>query len=158
MRPAILLFSLLCVASVSAQHPSEDWQPEQQQQPLHVSPPAQTFNPVTEEPAPTGPLLQPPPPASGDPVSAFKSFTSLLGLDRFLIADGPVASLFGRMGVNIAEKIAPSPASSWDLRIPLITDDNFDEIIVHEQLMPKEEAKRVWFLIMYVALLSTERC
>lgn len=63
------------------------------------------------------------------------------------------------MGVNIAEAIAPSPvSSSWDLRIPLITDDNFDEIIVHEQLMPKEEAKRVWLLIMYVALLYSKRC
>ncbi|EIW63122.1 uncharacterized protein TRAVEDRAFT_43427 [Trametes versicolor FP-101664 SS1] len=151
MRPAILLSCLLCVVSVSAQHPSEGWQPEQQQQPLHVPPPAQTFNPIAEEPAPTGPQLQPPPPASGDLVSMFKSFTSLLGLNRLLDADGPVASLFGKMGVNVAEAIAPSTVSSWDLRIPLITDDNFDEIIVHEELTPKEEAARVWFLVISVA-------
>ncbi|KAL1942702.1 hypothetical protein VTO73DRAFT_4942 [Trametes versicolor] len=149
MRPAILLSCLLCIVSVSAQHPSEGWQPEQQQQPLHVPPPAQTFNPIAEGPA--GPQVHAPPPASGDLVSMFKSFTSLLGLNRLLNADGPVASLFGKMGVNVAEAIAPSTVSSWDLRIPLITDDSFDEIIVHEELTPKEEAARVWFLVISVA-------
>ncbi|EIW61597.1 uncharacterized protein TRAVEDRAFT_143534 [Trametes versicolor FP-101664 SS1] len=140
---SILLSSLLCAASASAQYFSEGWQPGQQQQqpnlaanapPLHAPPPAQTFDRAapTDKPAP-----------------APQSLTSLLDINRLLTA-GPVASLFGKMGVNITEAVARSAESPWDLRIPFITDENFDEVIVREELTPEEEAERVWFLIISV--------
>ncbi len=157
---SILLSSLLCAASASAQYFSEGWQPGQQQQPnlaanappLHAPPPAQTFDRAADKPAPTPqgtPQAAPASGLAGGPSGALKSLTSLLDLNRLLTA-GPVASLFGKMGVNITEAVARSAESPWDLRIPFITDENFDEVIVREELTPEEEAERVWFLIMCV--------
>lgn len=157
---SILLSSLLCAASASAQYFSEGWQPGQQQQPnlaanappLHAPPPAQTFDrpAPTDKPAPA-PQVPPASGLAGGPSGALKSLTSLLDINRLLTA-GPVASLFGKMGVNITEAVARSAESPWDLRIPFITDENFDEVIVREELTPEEEAERVWFLIMCVSV------
>lgn len=62
-----------------------------------------------------------------------------------------VVSLFEKMGVDFTEAVPePEVESAWDPRIPLITDENFDEVITHEELTPEEETERVWFLIMYV--------
>lgn len=62
-----------------------------------------------------------------------------------------VVSLFEKMGVDFTEAVPePKVESAWDPRIPLITDENFDEVITHEELTPEEETERVWFLIMYV--------
>lgn len=38
----------------------------------------------------------------------------------------------------------------WDERIPLITDSNYQDVIVNEELSTEEEEKRVWFLIITV--------
>lgn len=66
-----------------------------------------------------------------------------------LLASGPVASLAARAGINISEKLAEVKSRKlWDDRIPLITDDNYEEIIVNEPMTEEEEKDRVWFLVM----------
>ncbi|KAI0303993.1 hypothetical protein BC826DRAFT_1089259 [Russula brevipes] len=58
--------------------------------------------------------------------------------------------LFARFGINITEHLESTQASSqvWDDRIPLVTDDNYDNLIVNEVLTKEEEKHRVWFLII----------
>ena len=36
----------------------------------------------------------------------------------------------------------------WDPRVQLVTDDNWDELIVNEELTEEEEERRTWFLVM----------
>lgn len=70
-----------------------------------------------------------------------------------LLEAGPLKSLFQRAGVNISERLEAARQSVriWDERIPLITDDNYNELIVNEKFeTPEEEKKRAWFLVMYV--------
>lgn len=45
----------------------------------------------------------------------------------------------------------------WDERIQLITDDNYQDLIVNEQLSPKEEKDRAWVVIMYACLVLNLR-
>ncbi|KAI6034619.1 hypothetical protein PISMIDRAFT_19671 [Pisolithus microcarpus 441] len=44
----------------------------------------------------------------------------------------------------------------WDERIPLITDLNYRDVIVDEELSTEEEEKRVWFLIIFVSPVSAK--
>jgi hypothetical protein len=71
-----------------------------------------------------------------------------------ILSSGPVAGLFSKMGVNVTERIEAAKlaqANMWDRRIPLITDDNWRDLLVNEQFASEEEEKsRVWFIIMYV--------
>lgn len=60
-----------------------------------------------------------------------------------------MGSLLGKVGVNLSA-VFNATNDIWDPRIPLITDDNYDEIIVNEPLTPEEEQKRTWFIVMYV--------
>lgn len=67
-----------------------------------------------------------------------------------ILGSGPVASFAARAGYNITEKLSDIKSRKlWDERIPLITDDNYDELIVNEPLTEEEEDKRAWFLVMY---------
>jgi hypothetical protein len=71
-----------------------------------------------------------------------------------LLTDGPVGSLFEKAGINITKNIedaALKEANRWDKRIPLITDDNYDNIIVNEALTEEEEQERIWFIVMSVS-------
>lgn len=63
-----------------------------------------------------------------------------------LVTVGPLAAISSLIGLNITG----APAVTWDERIPLITDENYAEMIVNEPLTPEEEKERVWFLIMCV--------
>lgn len=126
------LLPLLALPSlVAAQYFSAGWQPGQ---PLHEtqSSPAPTYTPA-------------PQPAKG--LSELFSLNTLLTLP-------PVAGLFERFGINITERVALSRADLWDERIPLITDDNFNELIANEPLTEEEEEKRVWVVVMYVLYIS----
>jgi hypothetical protein len=74
-----------------------------------------------------------------------------------ILEAGPLKSLFQRVGVNISEKLeaARQSVKFWDDRINLITDDNYNELIVNEKFQSLEEEKnRVWFLVMYVVIIS----
>jgi len=74
-----------------------------------------------------------------------------------LLASGPVASLAARAGINISEKLAEVRSRKlWDDRIPLITDENYEELIVNETLAEAEEKDRVWFLVITVTSAGQE--
>ena len=70
-------------------------------------------------------------------------------LSHFL-STGAVSQVFERLGVNITQRLEAARANSeiWDSRIPLVTDDNFNDLIVNEVLTDEEEKERVWLLIM----------
>ncbi|EMD40531.1 hypothetical protein CERSUDRAFT_130463 [Gelatoporia subvermispora B] len=137
--PRLLLPALLSAASVSAQYYSAGWSPGQPipaPEPEFAPPP---FNPAAAPAAPTRPSDAAPTAGGGS--------GSFFDVNRILTS-GPVAGLFEKVGVNISERIAQANVSLWDERIPLITDDNYDEIIVNEELAPEEEDKRVWFIVI----------
>lgn len=125
------LLSLLPL--VSSQYFSAGWQPGQA---LHDTqdPPAPTYTP---------PVQQPQPPSTPKTLSELFSINTLLTLP-------PVASVFERFGINITERVALAKANLWDERIPLITDDNYKDLIVNESLTEEEEKNRVWVAVMYV--------
>jgi len=71
-----------------------------------------------------------------------------------LLTDGPVGSLFEKAGINITKNIedaALKEANRWDKRIPLITDDNYDNLVVNETLTEEEEKERIWFIVITTA-------
>ncbi|KAI0353134.1 hypothetical protein OH77DRAFT_1459171 [Trametes cingulata] len=148
----ILLSSLLCAASASAQYFSAGWSPGQPvppNAPPAQAPPAQTFERAAPPPPPppASEAAQKPPASGG--ASGLSGLTSMFDVSR-LLTTGPVAALFGKMGVNITEAVAKGAVSPWDPRIPIITDDSFEEVIVQEPLTEAEEKERVWFLIISV--------
>jgi hypothetical protein len=125
MRLSAIFLSVL-VSTVHAQYFSEGWSPGK---PTTASaPPAPKFTPGS---APTK-----------SPVGGGSFFEKLLSSE-------PVAYLLSKAGINITEKILYQP-KLWDDRIQLITDSNYNELIVNEPLTEEEEKLRVWFLVMYV--------
>ena len=130
---AVLLASLACVSSATAQYFSEGWQPGE-------AVPTETPSTPASAPVPTDDI----------PLPKRTAATSAFDLTRIL-ESGPVVSLFGKFGLNITEKVAEARLKTenlWDRRIPLITDDNFDDIVVNEVLTQEEEDKRIWFIVM----------
>jgi hypothetical protein len=67
-----------------------------------------------------------------------------------LSSTGPIAQLFNRLGINITERLQAAQANLeiWDGRVPLITDENYNDVIVNEALTEEEAKNRVWFLLM----------
>ena len=63
-----------------------------------------------------------------------------------LLTSGTVASLFAKLGINITKTL--ERPNHWDERIPLITDDNYHDIIVNEPLADEELQDRTWAIIM----------
>ncbi|TFY67663.1 hypothetical protein EVJ58_g1493 [Rhodofomes roseus] len=128
--------SLAFALSASAQYFSDGWQPGQ---------------PVTEEARPTQAYhrVQQPIPTQEGKASKF-SFKNVL-------TSGPVDFIASKIGVNMTEKLAQAEAAAlaeqemWDPRVPLITDTNYEEIIVKESSTPEEEADRLWFLVISVS-------
>ncbi|KAF7795553.1 hypothetical protein EIP86_006715 [Pleurotus ostreatoroseus] len=127
---SLLLGPVLLTASTGAQYFSEGWkpgQPVQGTQDSEAAAPAYTAGAV--------------------PLSAQQGgSTGSFDLSK-LFTSGPVGSLLAKAGLNFSA--VNGTEEIWDPRIPLITDDNFDELIVNESLNPEEEAKRTWFLIMH---------
>ncbi|KAM5534813.1 hypothetical protein V8D89_011529 [Ganoderma adspersum] len=131
----ILFSSLLCAASAHAQYFSAGWSPGQKA-------------PAAEQ------ASSPEPVHTFDPAAHAAEATAAGGqqpgiVDR-LLTSGPVASLFGKLGVNMSDAVARGGLSPWDERIPLVTDENFGEMIVNETLTAEEERERIWFLIVSV--------
>ena len=130
-------FSLLALlASSNAQYFSAGWSPGQKQ-----PEPQSLKQPVASKPA-------------AEPVKATTNPLSLLNLfdTNKILTSGPSVSLFNRFGINITERIeAASLTKIWDERVPLITDDNYDDLIVNEALTEQEEIDRVWIIVMYVS-------
>ncbi|GJE87291.1 hypothetical protein PsYK624_033740 [Phanerochaete sordida] len=117
----------VCVAPAHAQYFSDGWQPGQ---------PAQAAAPT---------------PAQG---GAAPAYTPAPAAGKFdftkMIADGPVGGLLAKAGINLTTALNASAqlAELWDARIPLVHDDNWDELIVQETLTPEEEQRRTWFLVI----------
>ncbi|KAJ3854946.1 hypothetical protein EV368DRAFT_62879 [Lentinula lateritia] len=64
-----------------------------------------------------------------------------------------ISSIFAKIGVNItsiasAAGLSSKAAYPWDPRIPLITDVNYDNIVVNEELTPEEEGNRTWLIVV----------
>ena len=132
------LASFAFIAPSCAQYFSAGWTPGQ-------AVPTDTPSPPSFEPE-TKPL---PPPRQGE---------SRFSLSRLLSNGGLVSQALDRLGINLTESLEAVKANSeiWDNRIPLITDDNYNDLIVNEVLTTKEEKDRVWFLIMWVFLYASE--
>jgi len=139
---SLKVFGLLClVAVVNAQYFSAGWSPGQPTTP--EAPPAATFTPnqqTTETEAPKDP-------------PTLSTIWSMLDLNK-LLSTGPSVDLFSRLGINITNKLEAALQESklWDERIPMITDHNYNDLIVNEPLTEQEERDRTWVISMYVAL------
>lgn len=133
MKLASLSLALLaCATSVSAQYFSDGWAPGK---------------PVTEEPPAATPRAGRAP--AQQPAKGMSFDLKNFDLTKVL-ESGPVSNLFGKIGVNISKQIeaARAKVDTWDPRIPLITDSNYDEVIVNEPLTEEEAEKRLWFVVM----------
>ncbi|KIJ69817.1 hypothetical protein HYDPIDRAFT_104448 [Hydnomerulius pinastri MD-312] len=129
MRPQVLVSSLLTVAGIAhAQYFSAGWAPGQ---PIPTLP-AQQQQQQAARPAETAEMQGNIPPKP--------SF-----LDN-LVTAGPISAITSLVGLNISG----TPDAVWDARIPLITDSNYVDMIVNEEMTPEEEEKRVWFLLITV--------
>ncbi|KAJ7579751.1 hypothetical protein C8J56DRAFT_834456 [Mycena floridula] len=132
-----LWLPLILASSVSAQYFSDGWKPGQK---------------VTEEPnLATGvPILNRRPAPKAAPPPPQRPTKSIFDLERLLSSE-PLAKLFSKAGINITEKLAIANDNGWDPRIPLITDNNFNELIVNEALTEEEEKERVWAIVVSAA-------
>jgi hypothetical protein len=69
-----------------------------------------------------------------------------------ILTDGPIGDVLLKIGLNYTaarEEAEHRKANMWDRRIPLITDENYESLIVDETFSNEEEEReRVWFLIM----------
>lgn len=131
----LALAALAFVAPSCAQYFSAGWTPGQA-----VPTPTDTPEPTSSSlSAETTPLPSLPPPPQGQWFDL-----------SHILSTGPVSRFLNSFGVNITERLEAGRAvpEIWDTRIPLVTDDNFDELIVNEELTNEEEKHRVWILIV----------
>ncbi|KAI0691380.1 hypothetical protein BC835DRAFT_1547400 [Cytidiella melzeri] len=134
MKVATLASLAYFSAVASAQYFSEGWKPGQKATPTAAWTPE--FTPGAQQAADGDATTQAAATAQGGFMEA--------------LAQGPVGALLGKAGINISASLAAAQTANelWDERIPLIHDDNFDELIVEESLTPEEELDRLWFLII----------
>ncbi|KAJ7771008.1 hypothetical protein DFH07DRAFT_879541 [Mycena maculata] len=127
-----LFFVLALAATANAQYFSAGWVPGQA---------------VTAEPAaPTAGRGVPPTAQNSKPAEPF-SFSTLLDINKILTSE-PVKGLFDKAGINITERLEAAAVTPWDDRIPLITDDNYFDMVVNEQMTEEEERERTWVIIV----------
>lgn len=128
LNPALLGGLLtLCSIPVQAQYFSEGWKPGQ---------PAQDTA-TAAKPVATG--WAPGQKAGSD---SSEGTSSSFDFNNFLV------STLNKFGFNVSLPETPSNGL-WDERIPLITDTNYQDLIVNEEFASDEEAsKRTWALIM----------
>jgi hypothetical protein len=134
MKFSPILAALAIAASVDAQYFSAGWAPGQ---------------PIPEEASPL-PISQPEKGAPATKRISPSSIASQFDLSKILTSE-PAVSLFARFGINITEKVQGALEQSknqWDERIPLITDDNYKDLIVNEPLTEEEEKDRTWIILM----------
>ncbi|KAF9462069.1 hypothetical protein BDZ94DRAFT_1290529 [Collybia nuda] len=128
---------LAFTAFTNAQYFSEGWTPGQ---------------PTTEgapEPVPTFVPPQKPVPRSPPSLSDLAGLFDL----KNILSTAPAVSFFSRLGINITERleVAAEGAKIWDERVPLITDNNYQDLIVNEPLTKQEEKDRTWIIIISVS-------
>ncbi|TFK43896.1 hypothetical protein BDQ12DRAFT_623119 [Crucibulum laeve] len=138
MKFSLSILSLLAVGAAHAQYLSEGWHPGQA-----------TFT-VTEQAA--QPSFVPPPPLADAPPPQKPSIKGIMDLFDIsnILTSKPVAALFEKAGINITNKVEEQN-KLWDERIPLITDDNYKDMIVNEEFKDEQEEKdRTWIIVISV--------
>ena len=134
---ASLLGSLACVSISNAQYYSEGWSPGVPV-PTGQVPPHSTWQGYRPTPTRTGIAIP----------TSLKELQDMFDLTN-LLTSGPVAKWAAKAGYNITEKINEAKSRKiWDDRIPLITDENYEDMVVNETLTAAEEDKRVWFIVV----------
>jgi hypothetical protein len=137
------LLAVFFVQNAVAQYFSEGWKPGQA-----VSKAQSGYTAAAASPESTATAYTPG--ENSDTKSESKGIASFFDLSN-LLETGPAKALFGSLGVNISEKIeaAKEHAKIWDERIPLITDDNYEELVLNEKFKTLEAEKdRLWFIVM----------
>ena len=135
--PFTSLGALALVGFVSAQYLSKGWTPGQK---VEEAPTAATYVPGASQTASSG--------GAPAPAATPFSLSSLFSLDKLLTSE-PAVKLFNNFGINITERVQHAfPSKLWDDRIELITDDNYNDLIVNEPLTEEEEKERTWIIVM----------
>ncbi|KAF9782229.1 hypothetical protein BJ322DRAFT_204669 [Thelephora terrestris] len=71
-----------------------------------------------------------------------------------IFTQGPIGDALLKVGFNYSaarDEAERRMANMWDTRIPLVTDDNYEDLITNEIFPSEEEEKeRVWFLIVTI--------
>lgn len=128
----------LCSIPVQAQYFSQGWKPGQ---PAHTKAPA-----VNSQGWTPGQKVASPRDAASAPDDGSTSESATSGgfdVDKLLV------SALNKFGFNLSVPATAENGGLWDDRIPLITDDNYEDLIVNEQFASDEEAaKRAWVLVM----------
>ncbi|KAH6914813.1 hypothetical protein BKA70DRAFT_1257111 [Coprinopsis sp. MPI-PUGE-AT-0042] len=140
------LFGVLALGSLSvqAQYFSEGWTPGQDAQPS--AEPDIVYNP--------GEPLQTPPQATPESQPQAKTTEAAVeptkkSIFDYLDPDRLLGLALDKMGFNITAKMEEK---TWDQRIPLITDDNYEELILNEEFASEQEsADRVWAIVVTVS-------
>ncbi|KZS97809.1 hypothetical protein SISNIDRAFT_546856 [Sistotremastrum niveocremeum HHB9708] len=129
---SLALSTLLVVANVAqAQYMSEGWKPGQPVPSNSLDSAKAAYTPSKESSKTGGSLFD---------------VTSL-------ITSGPLGALLSRSGVNVTERLEQMKAEIaklWDPRITMITDDNYEDLVVREVLTEEEELDRIWLIIISV--------
>ena len=143
MKLSAAAFSLfLFVGSTSAQYFSVGWSPGQKVS--SQNPPAKSSVPPQESSTSQTAAASEKAPSTSTPNSFIEK----------LLTSGPAAALLSSFGLNVSAAINEK---LWDERIQLITDENYQDVIVNETLTSKEEKERTWVIIMYVLPSSSRR-
>ena len=151
MKISAAALSLLALAGFSnAQYFSAGWSPGQKVP--AAEPEAATFVPGQS------PLPKPTGTAAGEAAAPSQatpfSFASLLDINKLLTTE-PAVNLFKSFGINITERVQTVLSQKiWDERVELITDDNYQDLIVNEPLTTQEEKDRLWVIVMSVLCVS----
>ena len=73
-----------------------------------------------------------------------------------LVTSGPIYHLLTSVGVNVtqhldavSQRVNEKP---WDPRVPMITDENWEDMVLNEPLFPEDEKDRTWFMVVCVPL------
>ncbi|KAK1220698.1 hypothetical protein PQX77_016524 [Marasmius sp. AFHP31] len=134
------------IACAKAQYFSEGWKPGQEastEAPNIAEGITNVFEAHQPRRTPENQRHVPPAP----PQRKKKSLNELLDF-TWVLATPPISTLFSLVGVNVTERLAKAKELPWDPRIPLITDGNYEEVIVNETLTEDEEKARTWILIV----------
>ena len=176
MRSLSLVFLLAIATGSQAQYFSQGWQPGQPAAPSReeAAPASGSSGDIWEagagEPDTADTAAAPLPPAAYQETEEWSEWTPPVanskseekgkeekktgvaglfsgGINGVLTSDMSV-DFFNKLGINITDKLGSLDFSLWDERVQLITDDNFDELIVNEEMDEEEAKERVWAVVV----------
>ncbi len=139
-----LIFAVASTADADANHYSEDWDlsTAAEAAAAETAPSTSSLTALTES---TTSL----PAASAPSSSPWFDWTRL-------VTSGPIYHLLTRAGVNVTQhldavtqRVNEKPC---DPRVPMITDENWEHMVLNESLSPEEEKDRTWFMVVCVPL------